>query len=134
MLRVLQLRRWWWAHLLVIAAILVQLRLGLWQWHRATSPTGGLQNYAYAFQWPLFAVFTAVLWIRTLREETRRAAGEPIGRELRRPMPDEPADIEEHAGIRVGITTELPPIDTDDAEVVAYNAYLAKLNARTGGR
>lgn len=130
----LQLRRWWWAHLLVIAAVLVQLRLGLWQWHRAESPTGGLQNYAYAVQWPVFAVFTLVLWVRTMREEQRRAEGLPTRAELRRPMPDDPIEIEEHEGVRVGITTELPPIDENDAEVVAYNAYLARLNAGTTPR
>jgi DNA-binding transcriptional regulator of glucitol operon len=130
-LRLLQLRRWWWLHLLVLAAILVQLRLGLWQWHRATSPTGGIQNYAYAFQWPLFAVFTAILWVRTLREEAQRSAGQPVARDTRRPMPDEPADIAERDGVRIGITTELPPVDEDDAEVAAYNAFLARLNERT---
>jgi hypothetical protein len=129
-LKALQLRRWWWLHVLATAAILVQLRLGLWQLHRVESPTGAIYNYAYAVQWPLFAVFTAVLWIRTLREEAHRAAGEPIARELRRPMPDEPADVWESEGVRIGITTELPPVDTDDEEVTTYNAYLARLSAR----
>jgi DNA-binding transcriptional regulator of glucitol operon len=133
-LQLIRQRKWWWLHVVALAAVAVQLRLGLWQWHRATSPTGGLQNYAYAFQWPLFAVFTAVLWWKTLREESRRAAGEPVEREARRPMPDQPIGIEEHAGVRMGIVTELPPVDDDDAEVATYNAYLAKLAARTSAR
>ena len=134
MIRALQLRRWWWLHLLAIAASLVQLRLGLWQWHRASSPTGGLQNYAYAVQWPLFAIFTGFLWIRTIIEENKRAAGLPVAREQRRPMPDEPVVIEEHDGVRIGITTLMPPVDDDDTEVAAYNAYLARLNSRTPTR
>ncbi|MBV9292014.1 MAG: hypothetical protein JO222_06155, partial [Frankiales bacterium] len=62
--------KWWMVHLGVVAAVLVMLRLGLWQWHRATSASGGIQNYAYAFQWPLFAGFTIVLWVRTPWLET----------------------------------------------------------------
>lgn len=134
MWKALRLRKWWWAHLLVLVAVLVQLRLGLWQWHRATSPTGGFQNYAYAVQWPIFALFTLVLWIKTLREEVRRDAGEPIERETRRPMPEGSVFIEEIDGVRQGIVTQMPAPDEADAEVAAYNAYLAQLNARAAGR
>lgn len=123
-------RKWWWLHGLVAIAVAVQLRLGLWQWDRAISPTGALQNYAYAFQWPLFAAFTVVLWWKTLRDEVRRAAGQPVHSEVRRPMPASPVEIEEQAGIRRGIVTQMPPVDADDEEVAVYNAYLARLNAR----
>lgn len=134
MWQVLRARKWWALHVIVLVAVLVQLRLGLWQWHRANSPTGGIQNYAYAVQWPLFAGFTLVLWWKTMREEARRAAGQPVERELRRPMPEEAVEIEEHDGIRRGIITEMPAVDETDTEVAAYNAYLARLNARTGVR
>lgn len=133
-IRALRLRKWWWVHLLVLAAVAVQLRLGLWQWHRATSPTGGFQNYAYAVQWPIFALFTIVLWVKTVREEARREAGQPVEREARRPMPAEPVFIDEVDGVRQGIVTRMPTVDEDDAEVLAYNAYLARLNARAAGR
>jgi DNA-binding transcriptional regulator of glucitol operon len=58
--------KWWLLHVFVLAAVLVMLRLGLWQWHRANSASGGIQNYAYAFQWPIFACFALFLWVRTL--------------------------------------------------------------------
>ena len=58
--RILLSPKWLAGHLFVIAAVLVMLRLGLWQWDRSQSGSGGIQNYAYAFQWPCFAVFTIV--------------------------------------------------------------------------
>ena len=125
--------KWLGLHLLVLLIVLVFLRLGLWQWDRAQSPSGGIQNYAYAFQWPLFAVFGLVLWWKTLKIEVDGAADEtgaaprPLSRFATPPLPE--PNIEHRDGVRVGITT-VAPTDEDDAEVNAYNAYLAKLNAR----
>lgn len=131
--------RWWGVHLLVVIAALVMLRLGLWQWHRAESKTGGIQNFAYAFQWPLFAVFTLVLWWKTMRIEAAKLRGDdavtttgPLAGFGAQPLP--PASISYHDGVRVGITTQLPDVDDEDEEVRVYNAYLARLNARTPAR
>jgi hypothetical protein len=126
--------KWWGLHLLVVVMVLVFLRLGLWQWHRSQSPSGGIQNYAYAFQWPLFAVFGIVLWWKTLKIEVAGEADEsgeaprPLTRFTAPPLPE--VTIEHRDGIRVGIPTVAPPTDEDDDEVNTYNAYLAKLNAR----
>lgn len=121
--------KWWLLHLFVLAAVLVMLRLGLWQWHRAGSPTGGIQNYAYAVQWPLFAAFAVFLWVRTLIEEARRDRSSDADgvRPSAAPTPDS-VIVRQH-GVRIGITTQSVPIDEDDAEVVAWNARLAALNA-----
>src|SRR3954469_1768992 len=122
--------KWWVLHVMVLLALLVMLRLGLWQWHRASSPSGGIQNYAYAFQWPLFAVFAIVLWVKTMQDEVRRPAGAPRGTTATRSMtPD--ADVIRQPGVRVGISTPAVEIDEDDVEVAAWNARLAALNART---
>jgi hypothetical protein len=127
--------RWWGGHLLVVIGVLVMLRLGLWQWHRAQSPSGGIQNYAYAFQWPLFAVFALVLWWRTLKIEAARAAAGDNPDALDRPLsrlgaePFAEPDIDHLPGVRVGITTVAPIDDAEDEEVRVYNAYLARLNA-----
>ncbi|MBV9487115.1 MAG: hypothetical protein JO246_13780 [Frankiaceae bacterium] len=134
MRKILVSPKWWGLHLFVIVLVLAFLRLGLWQWHRAQSPSGGLQNYAYAFQWPLFAVFGLVLWWKTLKIEVDGEADEtgtaprPLSR-LGAPVLPEP-DIEHRDGVRIGITTPVT-VDEDDDEVNSYNAYLAKLNART---
>jgi hypothetical protein len=124
---------WWGLHLFVVVMVLLFLRLGLWQWHRAQSPSGGIQNYAYAFQWPLFAIFGIVLWWKTLKIEVIGEADEtgtaprPLSRMAAPAMPA--PDIRHSDGVRVGISTVVP-VDDDDDEVNAYNAYLAKLNAR----
>ena len=127
--------KWWGLHLLCVVLVLVFLRLGLWQWHRAQSPSGGIQNYAYAFQWPLFAGFGLVLYWKTLRIEVAGEADEtgqsprPLTSRLAAPAMPEP-DIRRHEGVRIGISTPAAVIDEDDIEVATYNAYLAKLNAQ----
>jgi hypothetical protein len=127
--------KWWGLHLFCLVLVLVFLRLGLWQWHRAQSPSGGIQNYAYAFQWPLFAVFGIVLWWKTLKIEVAGEADEtgeaprPLSRLAAPPLPA--VNIEHQNGVRIGITTPAQPFDEDDIEVNTYNAYLARLHARS---
>jgi hypothetical protein len=120
--------KWWLLHVTVLLVVAGMLRLGLWQWHRAESGSGGLQNYAYAFQWPVFAVFGLVLWIRTLVEESRRELTGTGDDRPPRVTPDAP--IIRQPGVRVGLTT--PTTDASDAhdpEVAARNAALAAMNA-----
>jgi DNA-binding transcriptional regulator of glucitol operon len=123
--------KWWLLHAFVVAAVLVMLRLGLWQWHRAESPSGGIQNYAYAMQWPLFAAFGVFLWIRTLIEEIRRDPDAEATRTAAgaAAAPPDPVIVRQ-PGVRIGITTHQPTDDADDPEVAAWNARLAALNAR----
>jgi len=113
----------------VLIAVLVMLRLGLWQWDRAESSSGGIQNFAYAFQWPLFAVLAIVLWFKTLQEELRR---DPDDVETdHRPAPQQvDADIVRQPGIVIGVQTpaiQVPDAE-DDPEVAAWNARLSALN------
>ena len=44
--------------------------LGWWQLSRAQG--GNAISWGYAFEWPLFAVFTVALWIRQMRLELRK--------------------------------------------------------------
>jgi hypothetical protein len=121
--------RWWGLHVGVTIAVLVMLRLGLWQWHRANSTNGGIQNYAYAFQWPVFAVLAIVLWFKTLQYEVRR---DPDATEDDRPAPQRAeADIIRQPGVVIGVRTPSVPVPdaADDPEVAEWNARLAALNA-----
>jgi uncharacterized membrane protein len=125
--------KWLLADVAVLIAILVMLRLGLWQWDRAQSPTGGIQNYAYAFQWPLFAVFTIVVWVKTLIEETRRDPQAPRAPRAQA-LPPAGAGVRRQPGtagapgVRVGVATAVT-IDDDDDETREWNQRLAALNA-----
>ena len=106
------------------------VRLGLWQWDRAQSRTGGLQNYAYALQWPLFAVFAIVVYVKTLLEETRRGKAAD-GRPRSAALPPAGAGVIRQPGVRIGVTTGPIEIDESDEETREWNARLAALNAAT---
>src|SRR3954451_12607310 len=125
--RVLQ-PKWWALHVTVLVAVLVMLRLGLWKWHRASSPSGGIQNYAYAFQWPLFAVFAVVLWVKTLIEEARRDPNAPPHEQPAAQRVQ--AEIVRQPGFVIGVSAPAPTVHAeDDPDVAAWNARLAALNA-----
>ncbi|HVA60426.1 MAG TPA: transcriptional regulator [Mycobacteriales bacterium] len=122
--RVLKSPKWWGLTLLVIAGISACALLGRWQWDKALYGSGDLVNLGYGLQWWTFAAVVLYGWGRAVREVARPRArpgpdgkvGEPsLPRTLvvanRRPVP--PADAEE------------------DAELAAYNRYLARLHAST---
>jgi len=121
--------KWWGLHIAVVVVVLVMLRLGLWQWDRANSSNGGIQNYAYAFQWPVFAALAILMWFKTLQEEARRNPESP---EDSRPAPQRvDADIVRQPGVVVGVKTPeiTVPDAADDPDVAAWNARLAALSA-----
>lgn len=119
MRRILLSPKWWALHVAVVVVVLVFLRLGEWQWHRAHGIHGTIQNYGYAFEWPVFAGFVVFFWIRTIREELHP-----------KPRVEDDADDPEAAG--PVIPTKRRPVvaEEPDEELAAYNAHLARLNAR----
>jgi DNA-binding transcriptional regulator of glucitol operon len=118
--------RWCLAHLLLVVAVLVMLRLGQWQWDRANSATGGLQNYAYALQWPLFALFAVVVYVKTMREDGRR---DDVAASRALAMDPSASGVRREEGVRVGVSTPSVAVDPDDVETQEWNARLAALNA-----
>lgn len=60
--------------------------LGWWQLSRAQG--GNAISWGYAFEWPLFALFTVTLWIRQMRLELRK--DRPEGEAPRRAKPEPP--------------------------------------------
>ncbi len=104
--------RWLLGHLLALAAAATCVRLGWWQWQRAHSSAGSLQNLGYAVQWPAFALFVLLFWWRVVRDELRPpAADRPAPRPAAPPPPP-----------------QLVADDPEDAELIAYNRYLARLH------
>lgn len=117
--------RWVVGHVVMVIMVVSCVLLGRWQWHRAES-THSLQNYAYALQWPLFAVFFAVMWWRMLRLESLRL--------------DDAARSPDREAVSAGpvVEPERPPPparavpprpEGDDPELAAYNRMLAELAA-----
>jgi len=146
--------RWMAGHALVVALVVTCLLLGRWQWHRSAE-THSLQNYAYALQWPLFAMFFAVMWWRMLRLEVRRldeegasaetqpgpevgaqpgvhrtAASEPGSRVPVASEGQSPSSAARTPGVRPPSPASQTPELEDDPELAAYNRMLAELAAR----
>jgi hypothetical protein len=118
--------RWLGWHVFVILSVLAMLWLGNWQLHRAES--GNSLSWAYTFEWPLFAIFAVVFWVKTIRDEVhppaqakpRDAVAFPGG--IPAPLPGAP---------RAAGGGEEPA--QDDEELAAYNAYLARLTKEVRG-
>jgi hypothetical protein len=66
--------KWLLWHLTTVAGAAGMLWLGDWQYRRAAGGNG--LSWAYTFEWPLFAGFAVVFWVKTVRDEFRiRRAG-----------------------------------------------------------
>jgi hypothetical protein len=62
-------------HVLVLAAALICLRLGWWQWDVFEfANRGTVQNLGYALLWPVFAGAFVYMWLRFLYLESAREA------------------------------------------------------------
>ena len=114
--------RWLGWHLLMVVSFWGMLWLGDWQLHRAL--TGNGLSWAYTFEWPLFAGFVVVFWVKTIRDEFRIRRGG--GQVLAEAGAAAAADLPDGFGTR---QVEEPADDAGDEELTRYNAYLARLNA-----
>src|ERR1700739_2714280 len=113
--------QWLGWHAFIILGVVVMLWLGNWQLHRAES--GNSLSWAYTFEWPLFAIFAVVFWVKTIRDEVYPPAqakdafalpgGIPVAPAADPRASDEPAE--------------------DDEELAPYNAYLARLTKEVKG-
>jgi hypothetical protein len=125
--------RWLGWHAFAVVATIGMLWLGDWQFHRAES--GNALSWAYTFEWPIFAIFGVVFWAKTIRDEFKPQAD-----------PGDAPDVELPAGASAGPVTAGKigstlgqdaragdTEDEDDPELVAYNAYLARLNQQVKG-
>jgi hypothetical protein len=136
--------RWIMWHVLTIGAVITCGLLAAWQWGKAGTAMGSALNIGYGLQWPLFAVFFAVMWFRMLRLEIRAMNGEQP--EMAAPPPViqsaspsvSPSAAEVAAESEVGAPSpftprpaSVEPINDDtDPELAAYNRMLAALAQR----
>lgn len=138
-LRVFFSRRWLGWHALLLAGVAVLVLLGRWQWDRAQSQTGTLQNLGYAFEWWLFACLAVYGWWREMRADAKAAHAAEHG--------ETSSDRETTGSVTAGLGRSAmsagsadsvngaaggsqPNVEDVDEEVAAYNAYLAQLHAR----
>src|SRR6266702_3673754 len=69
--RILLTPRWLSWHLFAAAAVAGMSWLGDWQFRRAMA--GNTLSWAYTFEWPIFAIFGVVFWVKTIRDELHPA-------------------------------------------------------------
>jgi hypothetical protein len=96
-------------HAVILIVVPSFLALCVWQVYRATG--GNELSWAYVFEWPFFAAYAVYMWWRLLHAA-------PDGT----PATNGAAPAEQH-----GPEEQQEP---EDAELAAYNAYLAQLAAR----
>jgi hypothetical protein len=114
--------KWLGWHAFVTLSVVVMLWLGNWQLHRAES--GNSLSWAYTFEWPLFAIFAVVFWVKTIRDEAYPAAqakpGDAFALPGGIPVPPQAAD----GGAEPA---------ADDEDLAPYNAYLTRLTKEVRG-
>jgi hypothetical protein len=114
-------------HLFMVASVIGMLWLGDWQLHRALSGNG--LSWAYTFEWPIFAVFAVVFWAKTIRDEFHPPATEAGAPDIALPAGAYPAA----AGAAPAAVPGGAAATEEDAELAAYNAYLARLHKEVKG-
>jgi hypothetical protein len=118
--------RWFALHLLVLAACVVMVFLGRWQWRVAHVHNGDVRNYAYALQWWIFSGFAVLLWLRVVRDAaqpTTATSHDPIAETSADESPTPAIAYRRYVMPQGGSSDE----DAFDEEHARYNAYLAAL-------
>ncbi|WP_203788018.1 hypothetical protein [Paractinoplanes rishiriensis] len=117
-------------HVLALAGVAFCLGMGWWQLGRAAG--GNAISWGYTLEWPVFAGFVAFLWWREV--QLARHGGKPQPQKA--PAENAPAE-ESGAPVKVRrpvrVATRAVPAE-DDADLAAYNHYLAWLAAHPAAR
>jgi hypothetical protein len=118
--------RWLAWHAVMVGSVYGMLALGDWQLHRAMAGNG--LSWAYTFEWPIFAVFAVVFWAKTIRDEFHPPAAAGLA--------DSDVALPDGAGAlqrRAAVPDTEPASPEEEAELAAYNAYLARLHKEVKG-
>jgi len=129
--RILLTPRWLGWHLFAVVAVAGMCWLGDWQFRRAIA--GNTLSWAYTFEWPIFAIFGVVFWVKTIRDELHPATGDRT-QASQVTLPEGASAADPQASDRTpGAGSAPDPAGPDDVELAEYNAYLAKLSSEVKG-
>ena len=129
--RILVTPRWLSWHLFAVVAVVGMCWLGDWQFRRAMA--GNTLSWAYTFEWPIFAIFGIVFWVKTVRDELHPA---PEGGRTAQQI-TLPAGAGSAGPGSAGPDSASPELASPDSadtgpadvELAEYNAYLARLSS-----
>lgn len=132
--RILLTPRWLSWHLFAVVAVAGMIWLGDWQLRRALA--GNTLSWAYTFEWPIFAIFGVVFWVKTIKDELRPApqGGNQAAHVILPGGHDLAGSVERDSGVSTqagGNAQAGRAPDSDepaDQELAEYNAYLARLS------
>jgi DNA-binding transcriptional regulator of glucitol operon len=117
--------RWLALHALAVVMAATCLALGWWQWRRGQA--GNARSFAYALEWPTFAIFILFMWGRMIYDELRP----PASTSARPASPTGTTAVSAPPPGPVAVPGPEAAVDPDeDPELTEYNRYLAELNAR----
>ena len=113
---------------MILIVVPAFMALCIWQIHRATG--GNELSWAYVFEWPFFAAYAIYMWWRLLHAVPEGTAP-PATADADVRRPDRGRDRRDR-----GPPAETPQEKQEDAELAAYNDYLAQLaeQDRASGR
>jgi hypothetical protein len=122
------IRRWSTRRALLLHGVLATwipgCGLACW-WQVTVALSGDALGWVYSVMWPCFAVFGTVVWWNLIHDDpdTVGARGlERLRRESTAPAPEGTAPTDD----------AIARAEAEDAELAAYNAYLAELGRGTG--
>jgi hypothetical protein len=108
-------------HVVILVVVPAFMALCLWQLSRALG--GNELSWAYTFEWPLFAAYAVYMWWRFVHEAPEGAAAPGDGNGAEPMSNGDPAAAAQRAA-------EAERRAGEDAELAAYNDYLAQLAQR----
>ncbi len=120
-------------HLTAIIVIPACAFLAWWQTTRALD--GNALSWAYAVEWPVFAVYGTYLWWKLIHDGDRRATAADVAAGVVAGAPDEetggvPGTVRADRSTERGEVADWTLVeDEEDPELAAYNRYLAKLSS-----
>jgi hypothetical protein len=117
--------RWLLVHAGAVVLVIGFLGMGWWQLTRAAE--GNLLSFGYAIEWPVFAAFVVWVWIKEVRKATHSDDAPPA---VPGPEPEPPRDPGPSSSRAPRTSRQRPRSgpaydDSDDADLAAYNRYLA---------
>jgi hypothetical protein len=96
-------------------------------WQVTIALSGDKLGWVYTFMWPIFALFALVLWWNLIHDDPDTVGARGLRRLQEQAAQAEGGEGRPHGG--PAVADAISQAEEHDAELAAYNAYLAALAA-----